>query len=209
MHVRDNMIEGDIILTRQFGCELSSAVNRAAKIVAPVYTHFDPDGGLVSLAFVIGMLSGFVSGEGLVNGMIVHSEMPGEKSGAIVTASEPLVHGERVIQCVGATGPIVGRMNSDKCRPHRPMQGTSAFVRGNDALRDFQFRCTGGSRGADGGASAKRRTGRKEKRYRDNSKKPKYAKFHRREVNLTRQRMESAGMEPLGCARHGWANPRG
>src|SRR5215469_16083553 len=175
------MIERNIILTHQFGCELRGAVDGAVKIVAPVYTHFDPDGGPVSLAFVIGMLSGFVGGEGLVNGMIVHSEMPGEKSSAIVAGSKPLVHGERVIQCVGATGPIVGRMNSDKCRPHRPMQGTSAFPWGNDALRDFQFGCGGGSRRADWGASAKYRTGRKEKHYQDNSKKSKGGKFHRRQ----------------------------
>src|SRR5262249_61583573 len=116
------MIEKDIILTHQFGCELRGAIDGAAKIVAPVYTHFDPDGGPVSLAFVIGMLSGFVSGEGLVNGMIVHAEMPSEKSSAIVTASEPLVHGERVIQCVGATGRIVARMSRDTCRPHRSRQ---------------------------------------------------------------------------------------
>src|SRR5215475_6160415 len=127
MHVRDNTIERDIILTHQFGCELRGAVDGAVKIVAPVYTHFDPDRGPVSLAFVIGMLSGFVSRERLVNGMIVHSEMPSEKSSAIVTGSAPLVHGERVLQCVGATGRIVGRMNSDKCRLHRPMQVTSAF----------------------------------------------------------------------------------
>jgi hypothetical protein len=44
----------------------------------------------------------------LVNGMIVHSEMPGEKTGAIMTGSEPLVHGHRVMQCVSATGRIVG-----------------------------------------------------------------------------------------------------
>ena len=179
MHVRDNMIERDIILTNQSGCELRGAVDGAAKIVAPVYTHFDPDGRPVSLAFVIGMLSGFVGREALVNGMIVHSEMPSEKSSAIVTASEPLVHDERVMQCVGATRRIVGRMNSDKCRTHRPMQGTSAFPWGDDVLRDFQFGCTGGSRDADGGASVKRRTGRKEKPYQDNSKEVKYAKFHR------------------------------
>src|SRR5215831_12606203 len=182
VHVRDDIIERDIILTHQFGCELRGAVDGAVKIVAPVYTHFDPDGGPVSLAFVIGVLSGFVSGEGLVNGMIVHSEMPGEKSSAIVTASEPFVHGERVMQCVGATGRIVGRMNSYKSRQHRPMQGTSAFPWGDDALRDFQFGCNGGSRAADGGAWAKYRTGRKENPYQDNSKKPKAAKFHRREV---------------------------
>src|SRR5947199_10356389 len=128
VHVRDNMTERDMILTHQSGCELCGAINGNVKIVAPVYTHFDPDGRPVSLAFVISMLSGFVSGEALVNGMIVHSEMPGEKSSAIVTASEPLVHGERVMQCVGAARLIVGRMNSDKCRTHRPMQGTSAFV---------------------------------------------------------------------------------
>jgi len=108
VHVGHNMIKRDIILTHQFGCELRGAVDSAAKIVVPVYTHFDPDRGPVSLAFVIGMLSGFVSGEGLVNGMIVHSEMPSEKSSAIVTGSESLVHGERVMQCVGATGRIVG-----------------------------------------------------------------------------------------------------
>ena len=136
MHVRDNMIERDTILTHQSGCELRGAINGDVKIVAPVYTHFDPDGRPVSLAFVISMLSGFVSGEALVNGMIVHSEMPGEKSSAIVTGSEPLVHGERVMQCVGAARPIVGRMNSDKRRTHRPVQGTSTFVCGDDALRD-------------------------------------------------------------------------
>ena len=177
VHVRDNMIESNIILTHQFGCELRGSIDGAAKIVTPVYTHFDPNGGSVSLAFVIGMLSGFISGEGLVNGMIVHGEMPGEKSSAIVTASEPLVHGERVIQCVGATRPIVSRMNSDKCRPHRPVQGTSAFPWRDDALRDLQFG-TGGSGAADGGASGRRRTGRKEKPYQDNSEKPKCAKFH-------------------------------
>src|SRR5438128_2255748 len=171
------MTEKDIILTHQSGCELRSAVDSAAKIVAPVYTHFDPDGRPVSLAFVISMLSGFVSREGLVNGMIVHSEMPGEKSSAIVAASEPLVHGQRVIQCVGATRPIVGRMNSDKCRTHRAMQGTSAFPLGNDVLRDCQFGCTGGSR-AD--ASGSHRTGRKEKPRQDNGKKPKCTKFYRK-----------------------------
>ena len=125
------------------------------------------------------MLSGFVSWQGLVNGMIVHSEMPGEKSSAIMTASEPFIHGERVIQCVGATRRIVGRMNSDKCRPHRPMQGPSAISWGDDVLRDFQFACTGGRRAADGGASGSHRTGRKEKPHQDNGKKPKCAKFHR------------------------------
>ena len=174
MHVRDNMIERDIILTRQSGCELRGAVDGAAKIVAPIYTHFDPDGRPVSRAFVISMLSGFVSRERLVNGMIVHSEMPSEKSSAIVTASEPLVHGEGVMQSVGATRRIVGRMNSDKCRTHRPMQGTSAFPWGDDVLRDFQFGCT-----ADGDTSGNRRTGRKEKPHQDNGKKPKCAKFHR------------------------------
>ena len=90
VHVRDNMIERDIILTHQSGCELRGAINGDVKIVAPVNTHFDPDRRLVSLAFVIGMFSGFVSRKGLVNGMIVHREMPSEKSSAIVTASQPL-----------------------------------------------------------------------------------------------------------------------
>ena len=135
MHVRDNMIERDIILTHQAGCELRGAVDGIGKIVAPVYTHFDSDGGPVALAFVIGMLSGFVSRESLVNGMIVYGEMPGGKSTTIVTGSDPFVHGERVMKRVGATGPIVGRMNGDKCRPHRPMQGTPAFVRRDDVLR--------------------------------------------------------------------------
>ena len=131
------MIERDIILTHQSGCELRGAINGDIKIVAPVYTHFDPDGRPVSLAFVISMLSGFVSREGLVNGMIVHSEMQGEKSSAIVAGSKPLVHGERGMQRVGAARPIVGRMNSYKCRTHRPMQGTSAFPWRDDALRVF------------------------------------------------------------------------
>ena len=152
------MIDRDIILTHQSGCELRGPVDGDVKIVAPVYTHFDPDGRPVSLAFVISMLSSFVSREGLVNGMIVHSEMPGEKSSAIMTASEPLVHGERVIQCVGTTRRIVGRMDSYKGRTHRPMQGTSAISRGDDVLRDFQFGCTGGRRAADGGASGSHRT---------------------------------------------------
>ena len=93
--------------------------------------------------------------------MIVHSEMPSEKSSAIVTASEPLIHGERVTQCIGATRRIVGRMNSDKCRTHRPMQGTSAFAWGDDVLRYFQFGCTGGSPAVDCDASGSHRTGRK------------------------------------------------
>src|SRR5260370_1013403 len=67
-------------------------------------------------------------------------------------------------------------MNSDKCRTHRAMQGTSAFPWGNDVLRDFQFGCTGGNR-AD--ASGSHRTGRKEKPRQDNGKKPKCAKFYR------------------------------
>ena len=97
VHVWYNMIDRDIILTHQAGCESRGAVDGDGRIVAPVYTHFDPDGRPVSRAFVISVLSGFVSREGLVNGMIVHSEMPGEKSSAIVAASEAFVHGERVI----------------------------------------------------------------------------------------------------------------
>ena len=121
VHMRDNMIKRDIILTHQFGCESRGAVDGAGNIVAPVHTHFDPDGRPVSRAFVISMLSSFDSRQALVNRMIVHSEMPSEKSRAIVTASEPLLHGECVMQCVGATRRIVGRMNSNKCRTHRPM----------------------------------------------------------------------------------------
>src|SRR5260370_42386934 len=140
--MRDNMIKRDIILTHQFGCESRGAVDGAGNIVAPVHTHFDPDGRPVSRAFVISMLSSFVSRQALVNGMIVHSEMPSEKSSAIVTASEPLLHGECVMQCVGATRRIVGRMDNDKYRTHPPMPGTSAFSLGDDVLRDFQIRCT-------------------------------------------------------------------
>jgi hypothetical protein len=114
---------------------LRGAIDGDADIVAAVYSHFDADGRPVSRAFVISMLSGFVSRQGLVKGMIVHSEMPGEKSSAIVTASESLVHGERVIQCVSAAGRIVGRMNGDKRRAHRPMQRTPAISCGDDALR--------------------------------------------------------------------------
>jgi hypothetical protein len=182
VHVRDNVIDRNVILTHQFGCELRGAIDGDVEIVAPVYTHFDPDGGPVSLAFVIGMLASFVRGERLVNGMIVHSEVPGEKSSAVVTSWEPLIHGERVMQCVGATGRIVGRMDSDKCRLHRPMQWTSAFVWRNNVLRDIQSGRAGGSRAADGCASPMRRTGRKEKPYQDNSKKPKCVTFHHREA---------------------------
>jgi len=93
-----------------------------------------------------------------------------------VTASQSLVHDERVIQCVGATRRIVGRMNGDKRRTHRLMQGTSAFPWGDDVLRDFQFGRTGCSRADPSGSH---RTGRKEKPRQDNSKKSKCAKFHR------------------------------
>jgi len=152
------MIERDIILTHQARCESRGAVDGDVKIVTTVYTHFDPDGRPVSRAFVIRVLSGFVSREGLVNGMIVHSKMPGEKSSAIVTASQAFVHGKRVMQGVGAMSRVVCRMNSDKCRPHRPMQGTPAIPRWDDVLRDSQFRCTGGSQAANGGASGSHRT---------------------------------------------------
>ena len=170
------MIERDIILTHESGRELRGAVDGAAKIVAPVYTHFDSDGRPVSLAFVISVLSGFVRREALVNGMVVHSEMPSEKSSPIVTAPEPLAHGERVMQCVGAARRIVSRMNSDKCRTHRPMQRTSAFPWGDDVLRDFEF---GWTRGSHRDASGTHCTGRKEKPRQDNGKKPKCAKFYR------------------------------
>jgi hypothetical protein len=204
VHVGDNMIERDLILAHQRGCELRGAINGDADLVAPVHTHFDADGRPVSRAFVISMLSGFVSRKGLVNGMIVHSEMPGEKSSAIVTASESLVHGEGVIQCVRATRRIVGRMNSDKRRAHRPMQRTSAIPRGDDALRYSYFRCTGGSRTANGDALGTRRAGRKEKPHQGNGKKPKYAKFHqnhfRKDTSLsneTQRNIEAgAGIEP-------------
>ena len=162
-----------MILTHQAGCESRGAIDGDVKIVAPVYTHFDPNGRPVSRAFIISMLSGFVSREGLVSGMIVHREMPGKKSSAIVPASKPLVHGEGVIQRVGTARRIVGRMNSDKCRTHRPMQRASAIRWGDDALRDFQFGCA-----ANGGAPRSHRTGRKQKTHQDNRKKSKRAKFY-------------------------------
>src|SRR5262245_22713891 len=104
------MIERDVILTYQCGCETRGAIDGEVNIVAPVHTHLDADGRPVSLTFVISMLSGFVRREGLVNGMIINGEMPGEISSAIVAASKPLVHSERVIQRVSATRRIVGRM---------------------------------------------------------------------------------------------------
>jgi hypothetical protein len=76
---------------------MRGAIDGDVNIVAPVYTHLDADGRPVSLALVISMLSGFVRREGLINGMIVNGEMPGEISSAIVTASKPLVHSESVI----------------------------------------------------------------------------------------------------------------
>jgi hypothetical protein len=151
VHVRNNMIEGDVILTHQSGRELRGAVDGSGNIVTPVHTHFDSDGRPVSRAFVIRMLSGFVRRQALVNGMIVHREMPGEKSSAIVTASEPVLHGERVVPRIGAARRIVGRMNRDKCRTHRPMQRASAFPRGDDVLRDSQFVCARGRQTAYGG----------------------------------------------------------
>lgn len=97
MHVRNDMIEWDVVLVHKHGCEVCGAIDGDLNIVAPVYTHFDSDGGPVSRAFVISMLPGFVSRERLVNGMIVNGEMPGEISGAIVRAPEAFVHSERVI----------------------------------------------------------------------------------------------------------------
>jgi hypothetical protein len=91
------MIQRDVILTHQCGCESRGAIDGDVNIVASVYTHFDADGRPVSLTFVISMLSGFVSRERLVNRMIVNGEMPGEISSAIVTAPKPLIHSERVI----------------------------------------------------------------------------------------------------------------
>jgi len=76
---------------------MRGAVDCDLNIVAAVYTHFDTDGRPVSRAFVVSMLSGFVRWEGLVNGMVVNGEMPCEISSAIMTASKPFVHGERVI----------------------------------------------------------------------------------------------------------------
>lgn len=165
VHVWDNMVDGDIIFAHELGGELRGAVDGDVNIVAPVYTHFDADGGLVSFAFIVGMLSCFVSRQGLINGMIVHCKMPGEKSSAIVTGSQALVHGHRMVQCVGATRGIVRRMNRDVCRAHRPMQGTAAVPWRDDALSNVQLACTGGSRGADRGGAAMRRTRRKERTY--------------------------------------------
>ena len=150
VHVRDNMIEGDIILPHQAGRELRGALDRSGDIVAPVHTHFDPDGRPVARAFVVSMFSGFVGRQALVNRMIVHREMPGKKSGAIVATPEPVFHRERVVQRVGAPRRVVGRMNSDKCRTHRPMHRTSAFPRRDDVLGNFQFACAGGGQAADG-----------------------------------------------------------
>jgi len=92
------------------GCQSRGAVDADGRIVAPVYTH-----SIRWMTCFPGLRNQralrFRSREGLVNGMIVHGEMPGEKSSAIVTASEPLVHCERVIQRVGTTRRIVCRMN--------------------------------------------------------------------------------------------------
>src|SRR5262249_7081994 len=80
-------------------------------------------------------------------------------------------------------------MNSDKRRAHGPMQGKSAIPLGDDALRDGQPRCTGGSRGADGGGSWSHSAGRKEKPQQNKSKKPKCAKFHRNHFCRCKRKM--------------------
>jgi len=186
MHVRDNMIEWDVILTHQFGCELGGAVNGDSEIVAPVYTHFDTDRGSVSPAFVVGMLSGFVSGEGLVNRVIVHREMPSEKPSPIMAGPDPFIHGKRMMKCIGATGRVIRRVNSDKCRPHRPVQSSSAFPWGNNGLGNFQLACTGRSRAPNLREPRGLRAGRQQKSHRNNAQKPKRAKFHRRKVSLAK-----------------------
>jgi hypothetical protein len=84
-------------LTHQCGGETRGAIDGHVNIVAPIYTHFDADGRPVPRAFVISVLSGLVRRQGLVNGMIVNGEVPGEISGSIVRTSKPLVHSERVI----------------------------------------------------------------------------------------------------------------
>jgi hypothetical protein len=87
------------------------------------------------------------------------------------------------------------------------MQGTSASLWGNDALRNIQFACTGGSR-ANGGAPGTGRTGRKEKRYEDSSQKPKSAKFHRSEVRPNDPSLATAPTERGDCYRDAMPPPQ-
>lgn len=138
MHVRDDMVERDVILAHEQGGELRGMIDGFGDVVGAVDTHFYADGRFVSGAFVVSVLAGFVCRKALVDRMVIHREMPREKSRAVVPGPEPVFHGHGVVQGVRGPGGIVGGMDGDEGRTHRPVQGASAFSRRDDVLRDFQ-----------------------------------------------------------------------
>ena len=151
VHVRNDVVEWDIILAHHFCRELRCAVNGLGNVVVPVYTHFDADGRPVSRTFIIGMLARLCRRQALVYGMIVHSEMPCEKTSAVVPTPKPIMHGTRIMHSVGAAGSVVCGMNRDVGRVHRPMQGPSAFPWRNDVLHDLKLGGTGAGQATNGG----------------------------------------------------------
>lgn len=64
--------------------EASGAVESGAAGVPPVFAHFDADGLAVTSAFIVGVLALLVGGEGLVDGMVINAEVPGEVAERII-----------------------------------------------------------------------------------------------------------------------------
>lgn len=82
--VADDAGEGDVVLFHEVSDQAGGAGFGGGEGAVAVFAHFDADGVFVTRSFVVGVLTLFISGEGLVGAGVVDGEVPGEVAEGVV-----------------------------------------------------------------------------------------------------------------------------
>ena len=137
--VGNDILKGNVVFLHQLGGELGGACDGCSARIPGVFAHFDTDGFSVSGAFVVGVLSLHVGGEGLVDGVIVYSKVPGEVAQGVVLGLESTTLNEfGVGSCACSRGVILGGVNGNVARPQTVRLVAPIFSFWDELLADAQ-----------------------------------------------------------------------
>jgi hypothetical protein len=123
MVVRDNILEGNVVLLHEDGGEHGGVLDGAGAVVALVLTHLDADGLAISRTMEVRMLALLGGGHVLDCDVVVDGEMPDEESNAVSISRFRGAEGA-VLQgggmALGPGGVVLRAVDGDVARGHGP-----------------------------------------------------------------------------------------
>ncbi len=138
----DDVAERNVMLLHEEGGQFGGALHGLGDAVAIVFTHFNSDGVIVSLAIKVGMFALFSGGNVLDGNVILHGEMPSKETNAV--SAGPLMGP----QCSSVQGPGVGvgitrfvfrGVNRDIRWIHGTIKSSPIFTGGNQIPSHIGF----------------------------------------------------------------------